>query len=106
MAEAKTKFQNAVTAFDLAGGCVDKAPGTCWEQMQTLMGPARTLRQAMNAEKSVGPEFWTEAYRLIDRMEEGVAVGDDRVVVIGSNRPMVFGSAHTLFRWLDAHPIA
>jgi hypothetical protein len=66
----------------------------------------------MNAEKSVGPEFWTEAYALIDTMEEGLAVGEDLGVPAGAeaipeltNRDDVFGSAHDLADWLDAHPI-
>ncbi|MFE6185512.1 hypothetical protein ACFQ6U_13905 [Streptomyces sp. NPDC056465] len=104
--EASTEFQAAVTEQDLAGGCPEKEAGTCWEQMQELMEPARTLRKAMNAEKSVGADFWTEAYALIDTMEKGVAVGEDRGVAPGvTNRPDVFGSAHKLRDWIDAHPV-
>ncbi|MET9731989.1 hypothetical protein ABZZ79_15450 [Streptomyces sp. NPDC006458] len=110
--EAATTFQAAVTKQDTDGGCLEQEPGTCWEQMQALMKPARDLRKAMNAEKSVGADFWTEAYALIDAMEEGVAVGDDQGAPAGAatdpamtNRDDVFGSAHDLSEWLDEHPI-
>lgn len=60
----------------------------------------------------MGPEFWTEAYALIDTMEEGIAVGDDKGAAVAdevtakalSNRDEVFGSAHDLVDWLDEHP--
>lgn len=99
-------FKAAVTEFDTDGGCLEQEPGTCWEQMQALMEPARALRKAMNAEKSVGAEFWTEAYTLIDTMEKGIAVGEDRGTAPGiTNRPDVLGSAHDLSEWLDEHPV-
>ncbi|MFD5856085.1 hypothetical protein [Streptomyces chartreusis] len=106
VADATTEFQDRVTKFDENGGCLEQEPGTCWEQMETLMLPARGLRKAMHAEKSVGPEFWTEAYALIDKMEKGIAVGEDQGVPPGgiTNRSDVLGSAHRLSDWLDAHP--
>ncbi|MEE1764385.1 hypothetical protein [Streptomyces sp. SP18BB07] len=104
--DATTEFQAAVTKFDEDGGCLEKTPGTCWEQMQALVEPARGLRKAMNAEKSVGPDFWTEAYALIDTMEKGIAVGEDKgATAVGTNRPDVLGSAHDLSDWLDENPI-
>ncbi|CAL9326620.1 hypothetical protein [Streptomyces sp. SudanB91_2054] len=110
---ATTTFQDAVTAFDTDGGCLDQEPGTCWDQMMALMTPARDLRAAMNAEKSVGADFWTEAYALIDTMETGIAVGEDQGAPAGAatlpeatNRDDVLGSAHKLSDWLDQHPIA
>ncbi|MFG3132829.1 hypothetical protein ACGFZU_34675, partial [Streptomyces tendae] len=103
LGEAKTTLQDAVTQFDTDGGCLEREPGTCWEQMQALMEPARTVRKAMNAEKSVGADFWTEAYALIDTMEKGIAVGEDQGAPVGaandpsmSNRDDVLGSAHDL----------
>jgi hypothetical protein len=112
LTDATTTFQAAVTKFDTDGGCPEKESGTCWEQMQALMKPARDLRKAMNAEKSVGADFFTEAYVLIDSMEEGIAVGEDQGVPVAdeemaalmSNRDDVLGSAHDLSDWLDAHP--
>ncbi|MFI7415318.1 hypothetical protein ACIBU0_42460 [Streptomyces sp. NPDC049627] len=107
VADATTEFQDMVTKFDEDGGCLEKEPGTCWEQMQALVQPARGLRKAMRAEKSVGPEFWTEAYALIDKMEAGIAVGRDRgATAIDTNRPDVLGSAHDLSDWLDENPIS
>ncbi|MET9776196.1 hypothetical protein ABZ023_18380 [Streptomyces sp. NPDC006367] len=109
LAEATAGFQDAVAALTTGGGCESMQAGTCFGQMQALMEPTRTLRKAMNAEKSVGPDFWTEAYVLIDRMEKGVAVGVDQGGGLGnvsSNRGDVFGSAHDLSRWLDAHPLS
>ncbi|MFF8399837.1 hypothetical protein [Streptomyces sp. NPDC016172] len=111
--DATTTFQAAVTKFDADGGCLEQESGTCWEQMQALMKPARDLRKAMNAEKSVGADFWTDAYALIDTMEDGIAVGEDQGVPVAdtemaakmSNRDDVFGSAHDLSDWLDEHPI-
>jgi hypothetical protein len=111
--DATTTFQAAVTKFDTDGGCLEQEPGTCWEQMTALMKPTRDLRKAMNAEKSVGAEFWTDAYALIDTMEDGIAVGEDQGVPVAdtemaakmSNRDDVFGSAHDLSDWLDEHPI-
>jgi hypothetical protein len=81
--------------------------------MQALMKPGRDLRKAMNAEKSVGADFWTDAYALIDTMEDGIAVGEDQGVPVAdtemaammSNRDEVLGSAHDLSDWLDAHPV-
>jgi hypothetical protein len=101
VSEATTDFQTAVTKFDTDGGCLEKTPGTCWDQMQAVMEPARTLRKAMNANKSAGPEFWSEAYALIDKMEDGIAVGEDQF----TNRPAVLGSAHDLSDWLNEHPV-
>lgn len=99
LAPAATAFQDAVTKFDLTNGC-PKAPEACWDKMTAVMEPARELRKAMNAHPS-GPEFWSEAYALVDKMERGIAVGEDRV----ANRPDVLGSAHELSRWLDSHPV-
>lgn len=107
LGKATTTFQDAVTKFDTDGGCLEQEPGTCWEQMQALMKPARTLRKAMNSEKSVGADFWTDAYALVDTMEKGIAVGEDKgATAYGTNRPDVLGSAHKLSDWLDAHPIS
>ncbi|MDH6629421.1 hypothetical protein M2271_007257 [Streptomyces sp. LBL] len=104
--DATTTFQAAVTTFDTDGGCLEQKPGTCWDQMQSLMEPARTLRKAMNAEKAVEPEFWTDAYALINTMEKGIAVGEDRGTTPGvTNRPDILGSAHDLSDWLDENPI-
>ncbi|MFE2181385.1 hypothetical protein [Streptomyces sp. NPDC059455] len=102
---ATTTFQNAVMKFDTDGGCLKKDPGTCWKQMQGLMEPARTLRKAMNAHKGTEPEFWSQAYALIDSMEDGIAVGEDKgATAVGTNRPDVLGSAHKLSDWLGEHP--
>jgi hypothetical protein len=104
--EATTTFQAAVEKFDTDGGCLEQEPGTCWEQMQALMKPARDLRKAANSDEA-GPEFWSEAYALIDTMEEGIAAGEDQGVPPGgvTNRTDVLGSAHELSDWLDAHPV-
>lgn len=107
MAEATTTFQAAVEKFDTDGGCLEPEPGTCWEQMLALWERADVLRQAMRAEKSVGAEFWTEAYALLNTMEKGFKVGQDLgATAIGTNRPDVLGSAHDLADWLDAHPVS
>ncbi|WP_409239923.1 hypothetical protein [Streptomyces sp. PA5.6] len=108
--KAITIFQAAVTQFDTDGGCLEKEPGTCWEQMQALMQPARDLRKAANAHKETGPEFWSEAYALMNTMEEGIAVGEDKGAPPGeatalTNRDDVLGSAHDLSDWLDQHPV-
>ncbi|MEV8351944.1 hypothetical protein ACFVTT_37075 [Streptomyces niveus] len=106
MEGATTTFQAAVTTLDTDGGCLEQEPGTCWEQMQALMEPARTLWKAMNAEKSVSADFWTDAYALLDTMEKGIAVGEDKgATAIDTNRPDVLGSAHDLSGWLDENPI-
>lgn len=106
--QATATFQAAVEKFDTDGGCLEEEPGTCWEQMQALMKPARDLRKAANADKETGPEFWSEAYALIDTMEDGIGVGEDQGVPAGgadlTNRDEVLGSAHELSDWLDAHP--
>ncbi|MEU2969049.1 hypothetical protein ABZ687_29230 [Streptomyces ardesiacus] len=109
--ETTATFQAAVTKFDTDGGCLDQAPGTCWEQMVALMEPARDLRKAANAHKETGPEFWSEAYALIDTMETGIAVGEDKGAPpdgnkLLTNRDDVLGSAHDLADWLTAHPVA
>ncbi len=104
--ESTTTFQAGVTKFDTDGGCLEQQPGTCWEQMQALMKPARNLRKAMGKEKSVGADFWSPAYALIDTMEKGIAVGRDKgATAVGTNRPDVLGSAHNLSDWLDENPI-
>ncbi|MFE3139674.1 hypothetical protein [Streptomyces scopuliridis] len=54
----------------------------------------------MNADKQTGPEFSSPAYVLLDKMEDGMGVGEDAF----SNRPAVLGSAHDLSDWLDEHP--
>ncbi|MFE9976614.1 hypothetical protein ACFYRD_39445 [Streptomyces hirsutus] len=65
--------------------CTQEA-GTCWDKMNTVVGSARDLRKSMNAEKRVGPEFWTGAYTLIDTMENGIAVGEDQGAPRGPQR--------------------
>ncbi|MET8696933.1 hypothetical protein ABZV65_30835 [Streptomyces bauhiniae] len=104
VAAATKDFKAAVDTFDTDGGCLEQAAGTCWSEMTAVMGPARTLRKAMNSDKTVGPEFWTGAYALIDTMENGIAVGEDKGAGTFSNRPDVLGSAHKLADWLDEHP--
>ncbi|MGW2471351.1 hypothetical protein [Streptomyces bauhiniae] len=106
VAAATDHFKAAVDKFDTDGGCLEQAVGTCWSQMTAVMGPARTLRKAMNADKTVGPEFWTGAYALINTMEKGIAVGQDKGAGTFSNRPDVLGSAHKLAVWLDEHPVS
>lgn len=111
--EAAAAFQAAVEKQDADGGCPEREAGTCWEQMLAVMEPARELRKAANADKETGPEFWSEAYALIDTMEDGISVGVDQGVPVAdevmaaalSNRDDVFGSAHDLSDWLDQHPV-
>ncbi|MEU6010685.1 hypothetical protein [Streptomyces sp. NPDC047453] len=100
--KAAAAFQDAVV--ENASGSCTQEPGACWEQMTAVIQPARLLRKAMNADKNVSPEFWTEAYALIEKMEAGYAVGEDRGAGFNSNRPAVFGTAHDLSDWLDEHP--
>jgi hypothetical protein len=103
--KASKAFQDVAGTMYLDSECTKEA-GTCWDKMTTAVKSARTLRKAMNSEKSVGPEFWTEAYTLIGTMEKGYALGEDLGAEdFSSNRPDVFGSAHQLSRWLDEHPI-
>jgi hypothetical protein len=103
--EASKAFKDVAANAYLDDVCTKEA-GTCWDKMNTIVDSARDLRKAMNADKSVGHEFWTEAYQLIDMMEEGLAVGKDLgAEAYDTNRPKVFGAAHDLADWLDAHPI-
>ncbi|MGV9248038.1 hypothetical protein [Streptomyces sp. NPDC003710] len=109
--EASKSFKDVAANAYLDDVCTKEA-GTCWDKMNTIMDSARDLRKAMNAEKSVSADFWTEAYTLIDTMEKGIAVGEDQGAPAGAatrpdmtNRDDVFGSAHDLADWLDAHPI-
>ncbi|WP_157856902.1 hypothetical protein [Streptomyces sp. PRh5] len=99
VSEATTTFQNAVDEFDTSDGCPEAA-GECWDKMQAVAKPMRALRKAMNADKATGPEFWREAYVLLDKMQDGMDVGEDAF----TNRPAVLGSAHDLSDWLDEHP--
>ncbi|MFB6772826.1 hypothetical protein [Streptomyces sp. NPDC056337] len=109
--KASEAFRDVAANAYLDDMCTQEA-GTCWDKMNTIVESARDLRKAMNAEKSVGADFWTEAYTLIDTMEKGLAVGEDQGAPAGAatipemtNRDDVFGSAHDLVDWLDAHPI-
>ncbi|MET7979488.1 hypothetical protein ABZW44_42180 [Streptomyces mirabilis] len=103
--KASTEFQDMAANAYLDDECTKEA-GTCWDRMKEIVASARVLRKAMNGEKSVGADFWTDAYALINKMEKGLEPGDDLGVnEMTSNRPAVFGSAHDLARWLDEHPI-
>lgn len=106
VAVATKSFKAAVDKFATGGGCPEQAAGTCWSEMTAVMGPGRTLRKAMHADKTVGPEFWTGAYGLINTMEKGIAVGEGKGAGTFSNRPDVLGSAHKLAVWLDEHPVS
>ncbi|MGW2550103.1 hypothetical protein [Streptomyces sp. NPDC001635] len=103
--KATTAFQGVLT--DNSGNCSEEA-GTCWDEMTDVMESARSLRKAMNAQKNPGPEFWSGAYALIDKMEDGYAIGEDQgggINNVTSNRVAVFGGAHDLSDWLDEHPV-
>ncbi|MGW3730936.1 hypothetical protein [Streptomyces sp. F001] len=103
--KAAAAFQDEAANAYLDDECTQEA-GTCWDKMKRIVASARVLRKAMNAEESVGAEFWTDAYALINKMEKGLEPGEDLGVnEMTSNRPAVFGSAHDLADWLDAHPI-
>ncbi len=115
---AAPSFSKAAAAFQdqvASESCESIAPNSCWDGMQALMRSARTLRKAMNANKTVGADFWTEAYKLIDTMEAGIAEGADlggaqdgesiEHATARSNRDEVFGGAQHLSVWLDKHPI-
>ncbi|WP_208874824.1 hypothetical protein [Streptomyces sp. PBH53] len=97
---AAETFQDAVVEFDSTDGC-PQATGECWDKMQAIAEPAGELRKAMNADAKAGPEFYSPAYALLDKIEEGMSVGSDTF----TNRPLVLGSAHELSRWLDEHPV-
>ncbi|MFG2864670.1 hypothetical protein [Streptomyces sioyaensis] len=99
VAEATKTFQDAVADFDASDGC-PKAAGGCWGKMKSVAEPARKLRKAMTADKRTDPAFYSTAYALLDKMEDGMDVGEDAF----SNRPAVLGSAHDLCDWLDDHP--
>ncbi|MFF4976554.1 hypothetical protein [Streptomyces sp. NPDC001083] len=78
----------------------------CWDQMKALRESARTLCTAMRRTEVRGPEFWSGAYVLIDRMEKGIAVGKDQgATADGTNRDVVLDSAHDLSWWLEDHPV-
>jgi hypothetical protein len=103
--KATSAFQDAV-AEEAQGSCPQEA-GTCWDEMTNVIQPARTLRKAMQAHKGVSAEFWSPAYAIIDKMEDGYAVGEDQgggINNTSSNRVAVFGGAHDLSDWLDEHP--
>ncbi|MGW4087069.1 hypothetical protein ACWEGS_28955 [Streptomyces sp. NPDC004822] len=103
--KATTAFQDALSA---TGDC-EVEPGTCWEQMTAVIKPARKLREAMRADKTVSAEFWSPAYAIIDKMEDGYAVGEDQgggADNMTTNRIAVFGGAHDLSDWLDEHPVS
>uniref|UniRef100_A0AAU3HQ57 Lipoprotein n=1 Tax=Streptomyces sp. NBC_01393 TaxID=2903851 RepID=A0AAU3HQ57_9ACTN len=103
--KASAAFQDKVANSYLDDECTTEA-GTCWDRMKDIVASARVLRKAMNGEKSVGADFWTDAYALINKMEKGLKPGRDLGVnEMTSNRPAVFGSAHDLADWLDEHPI-
>lgn len=78
------------------GGC----PDDCDPDLNEIVANARTLRKAMNTDPA-GATFWSPAYRLIDRIEEGRAKvqGDARW-----NRALILGPAHELNDWLSQHP--
>lgn len=104
--KATKTFQDAV-AEEAQGSCPQEA-GTCWDEMTNVIQPARTLRKSMKAHKGVSAEFWSPAYAIIDRMEDGYAVGEDQgggITNTSSNRVAVFGGAHDLSDWLDEHPV-
>lgn len=100
VAAATKTFQDAVADFDSSNGC-PQATGECWDKMQAVAEPATLLRKAMNADQGAGPEFYSPAYVLLDKMEDGMAVGEDAF----TNRPDVLGPAHDLSDWLDEHPV-
>ncbi|MFF3617536.1 hypothetical protein [Streptomyces sp. NPDC002580] len=110
-AKASKVFQDKVDS----DSCQSMEPDSCWGEMTALIKSARTLRHSMNSEKSVSADFWTEAYSMIDTMEEAMTEGSDLGgaqegegvdhAAIRSNRDEVFGGAHDLADWLDEHPI-
>jgi hypothetical protein len=103
VAKARAALEDTLSGIDC-----QPEPGACWDQMTAVMKPARDLRKAMNADKRGGRGFWTEAYALITKMEKGYAVGEDQgggINNVTSNRVAVFGGAHDLSDWLDAHPV-
>ncbi|MGX1851939.1 hypothetical protein OIU91_09680 [Streptomyces sp. NBC_01456] len=55
----------------------------------------------MRRSTATSPAFWREAYVLLDKMEKGMAVGEDTF----TNRPDVLGPAHELSDWLDENPV-
>ncbi|MYW67179.1 hypothetical protein GTY65_24375 [Streptomyces sp. SID8379] len=107
---AAEKYQDVVASRD----CDTMEPGSCWGEMENFLKSARQLRKSMNADKSVDGSFYSEAYTLIDTMEEGFDVGEDLggaqegesidAAGVRSNRDEVFGSGNDLSEWLDQHP--
>ncbi|MFG2452778.1 hypothetical protein ACGFSG_25680 [Streptomyces sp. NPDC048512] len=104
MAHATDTFQDAV-ARTVKDPC-PKAAGTCWDEMTSVMGPARSLRKAMRAYTGASLVFWSPAFDLMDTMESGYAEGEDKGAnAFDSNRQAVLGSARYLSKWLDEHPV-
>ncbi|MFD5516378.1 hypothetical protein [Streptomyces sp. NPDC127066] len=71
--KASKAFQDKVDS----DSCQSMEPDSCWGEMTALIKPARTLRHSLNSEKSVSADFWTEAYSMIDTMEEAMTEGSD-----------------------------
>ncbi|MFJ9041916.1 hypothetical protein ACIRF8_35870 [Streptomyces sp. NPDC102406] len=107
---ATAEFQDVVASKD----CETMEPGSCWGEMENFIKGARQLRKAMNADDSVDGSFFSEAYVLIDTMEDGFDAGEDLggsqdgesidAAQDRSNRDEVFGAGNDLSEWLDAHP--
>ncbi|MFD7677685.1 hypothetical protein [Streptomyces sp. NPDC060187] len=60
----------------------------------------------MRADEGTTAVYWSPAFAMIDTMESGYAVGEDKgATAFDSNRTMVFGAARGLSNWLQAHPV-
>ncbi|MEU1895708.1 hypothetical protein [Streptomyces pristinaespiralis] len=81
---------------------VQGCPADCGKELSEVYNNALSLRKSMN-DSEAAPGTFTEAYRLIDELQQGYIVGADMSEEAG--RPLVLGPARELNTWLNEHPV-
>lgn len=95
--DAAAKLQELLTA-----GCPQDGSNDCDRHLHDLVRAADGLRAAMHTDPA-GPAFFSEAYGIVDRLDELALLYSDPLDQAGT-RPQVIGLARQLARWVQAHP--
>ncbi|MEW1657920.1 hypothetical protein [Streptomyces sp. NPDC093707] len=91
----------------LNGADVAARPEGCGVRLQDYVDDVRKIRTAMNRDPEAPKGFYTDAYAIMDRIEQAAAspAGEDDTEGWLQARPLIWVHGQKLNQWIAAHPL-